>query len=426
MASFSKEIKAAFDKVLEGFEDALVVSGLATVFETDQVSMERSNDTIWRPMPYIATSYNGSDQTANFTSPTQLAVPASISIQKSSPFQLDAKELRDQLQKDRLGVAARQKLASDINVSLQDILCNQATLFVKRSGAAAGFDDVAAIDTALNARGIPMEDRVLVLSSANYNAMASNLQVASRSLDNETSTAALRRAYVGMVSGIETYKLDYANRKTAAAGGGGLTASTTYVAGGTGNYFQPQAISIGVAGQMSPVDNRSQVQTWSSTTNVVAGDSFTLAGVNAAHMITKKDSGVLQTFRVLEVLSANTLRVSPAMVNVAGVSQAEQAYGNCVITAQSGTAAIVFLNTVTGDQNPFYVKGALELLPGRLAIEANGGAEVLRATTKQGIEIVMQKQFDIKTQKTLFRFDSLWGVVLTNPSMAGIEMFSQT
>ncbi len=71
--------------------------------------MERSSDTIWRPMPYIAQSYDGSDATSNFADNTQLAVPATIGYQKHSTALLTAKEMRDQLQENRLGSSAAQR-----------------------------------------------------------------------------------------------------------------------------------------------------------------------------------------------------------------------------------------------------------------------------------------------------------------------------
>ena len=55
------------------------------------------------------------------------------------------------------------------------------TVVVKRATAAAGFDDVAAIDTAFNRMGIPMHGRKACYSSGDYNSMASNLAGASGS-----------------------------------------------------------------------------------------------------------------------------------------------------------------------------------------------------------------------------------------------------
>lgn len=421
--SFSKQETVAFDKIMEGFEDQLALVDLVSKFETDQVTMERSNDIMWRPMPYIAVSYTGSDQTSNFDDYTQLCVPASIDTQRSVPWAMSATELRDALQNDLLGKAAKDKLASDINLACLTRVSNEGTLFVKIAAAASGYSDLAECDAIMNEQGVPNTDRKLVLASRDYNSMANELSKASRSLDNETSIKALRESSVGRLAGFDTYKLDYAIRKTAAAGGAGLTISTLPAAG---NYYVPAATSQGSAGQQSNVDNRYQTVTLSSTTSVAAGDAFTIAGVEAAHHVTKSSTGRLKTFRVIRVLSGTTMVISPPLISNQGVSDAEAQNVNVVMSSTSATAAIVFLNTVTNTINPFWCKDAIEILPGRLVIDQNAGAGVLYSTTSNGIQVVMQKQFNIQTQKTFFRLDTRFGTVLKQPEMAGLVMFSQT
>ena len=420
--AFSKEERVAFENILEGFEDQLVLSRNVSTFRTDQESMERSNDTIWRPMPYIAQSFDGMDQTANFVDNTQLSVPARIGFSKSSPWIMDAKQLRDALQEDRLGKAAKQKLASDINVAIMNVAALQGTLVVKRTVAASGYDDVAQAEAIMNEQGIGPMERYLALSTRDYNGMAKDLQTASRSFGNSKSDKAYEKSLVGEVASFETYKLDYANRITAAAGGAGLTVSTLTAAT---NYWIPKATSVAATGETSNVDNRYQRITISSTTNVAAGDAFTIAGVNAVHHITKTDTGQLKTFRVISVDSATTLTISPPIVSAQGGTDAEKQYQNVVVTA-SGTAAIAFLNTVSAYANPFWHKDAFEILPGRYSVPSDSGAAVMRATTEQGIELVMQKQYDINTMKTKYRLDTLFGVVCAQPEMAGLILFSQT
>jgi 3-phosphoglycerate kinase len=64
-------------------------------------------------------------------------------------------------------------------------------------------------------------------------------------------------------------------------------------------------------------------------------------------------------------------------------------------------------------------------VPGiRLALDA--GAAVMRASTDQGIELVMQKQYDINTMRTKYRLDTLYGVVNKQPMMSGVIMFNQS
>lgn len=420
--SFSKEEIVAWEDMVEGFEDGLVLSKNISTFNTDQTQMERSNDTIWRPMPYIAQSFDGMDQTANFVDQTQLSVPARIGYKKSSPWIMDAVQLRDALQENRLGMAARQKLASDINVAVMNVAAQQGTLVVKRTVAASGYDDVAQCEAIMNEQGISGLDRYLALSTRDYNGMAKDLQTASRSFGNKKSDNAYEKSFVGEVASFDTFKLDYANRIAAAAGGAGLTVSTLV---GAANYWIPKATSVAATGEMSNVDNRYQRITISSTTSVVAGDCFTIAGVNAVHHITKVDTGQLKTFRVISVDSATTMTISPPIISTQGGTDAEKQYQNVTVTT-SATAAIVFLNTVSAYVNPFWHRDAFELLPGRYAVPEGTGAAVMRATTEQGIELVFTKQFDINTLKCKYRIDTIFGVACVQPEMAGLILFAQT
>jgi len=421
--SFSKEERVAFEQILEGFQDALVLSKNVGIYTTDQVMMERTNDTIWRPMPYVGESINaapGTDISASYKNFTQLSVPSSISFSKAVPFTLNALELRDALQEDRLGAAAKQKLASDINVAIMNVASLQGTLVVKRTAAATGYDDVAQADAIMNEQGVPDFERTLALSSRDYNGMANDLSKASRSFGNEKSDSAYERSRVGMVAGFDTLKLDYANRLTAAAGGGSLTIDTQNAAV---NYLVPAATSTSVGGQIN-VDNRYQTVTVSSTTSVAAGDAFTIAGVEAVHHITKQSTGQLKTFRVISVTNGTTMVISPGIISNQVVSDAAAQYQNCIVTP-SATAAIVFLNTTTAYANPFWQRDALELLPGRYSVPADAGTAVMRGTTDNGIELVMQKFYDINTMTTKYRCDTLFGVVNKQPEMSGIMLFGQ-
>ena len=421
--AFSKEERVAFEDILEGFQDALVLSRNVSLYNTNSTEMERTNNIIWRPEPYIMQSFTGTDMTSNFKDDTQLAVPATLGFSKSVPWVLTATELRDALQEGRLGTGAKQKLASDINVAINNVAALQGTLVVKRTTAASGFDDVAQADTLMNESGVPQFDRYLALSSRDYNGMANNLSALSRSFGNTKSNTAYEKAYVGPVSGFETFKMDYAYRKAAQLGGAGLTISTLDAAV---NYYIPKATSTAGTGETQNVDNRYQTVTVSSTTNVAAGDAFTIAALNNVHMITKQDTGSLKTFRVISVTNATTMVISPPIITNQVANDASAQYQNCVINTKSATSAIVFLNTVAAPVNVFWQKDALEILPGRYAVPTDAGAAVMRGATDQGIELVMTKQYDINTMKTKYRVDTLFGVVNKQPEMSGIMLFSQT
>lgn len=418
---FSKEEVVAFDKMLEGFEDGLIMSRNVSTFETNMQVMERANDTIWRPSPYILSSYDGSDATANFKDVTQLSVPATIGYQKHVPLQLTQKQLRDQMQEGRLGKSAAQRLASDINVSVSNVAALQGTLVVKRTAAASGFDDIAQADSLMNEQGIMQGDRYVALSSRDYNSMANNL--AGRQTLNGKTLTAYEKAYMGENAGFETYKLDYSYRLAAALG-------TTVTVNGANQYHTPVATSTATTGETSNVDNRYQNLTIAVTSGTVAiGDCFTIAGVYAVHHITKQSTGQLKTFRVVDIVSgaggSGVVKISPAIVSNGGGTPAEAQYQNVDSTPADG-AAITWLNTVAAPANPFWHKDSIEILPASLGIPSDSGAAVLRSTVDNGIEVVMQKFYDINTGLTKYRWDVLYGVANVNPEMNGIMLFSQT
>ena len=423
--SFSKEERVAFEDLLEGFQDALVLSRNVSVYNTDQTMMERANNTIWRPQPYIAQSVNSTPGTplAGYQGMTQLAVPATLGFSKTVPWEMTTLELRDALQEGRLGDSAKQKLASDINIAIMNAAAGLGSLVVPIAAAAGDYDDVALCDAIMNEQGVPDYDRFMALSSRDYNGLAGNLVGTARSFGNQKSDKAYERSYVGMVAGFDTYKMDYANRQTAAAGGGSITIDTS--GAGTQANYAPQATSTSVGGQIN-VDNRFQTVTVSSTTSVAAGDAFTIAGVFAVHHITKQSTGQLKTFRVVSVTNSTTMVITPPIIGAQSVAtDAQLQYKNVEVSAPSNTAAITFLNVNAASVNVFWQRDSLEILPGRYAVPSDAGVAVMRATTDQGIELVLQKFYDIDSMTIKYRMDTLFGVVNKNPEMSGILLFNQ-
>ena len=421
MPAFNKQEIVAFEKVLEGFQDALVVSKMFGTFTVDDTTAERAGNTVWRPQPYIVQSYVGLDQSANFNrNYTQLSVPTTLGYSHSVPLTLSATELRDLLQQQRLGEAALQRLASDINLDCSNLAALTGTVVVKRTAAAAGFDDVAAIDNAFNRLGVQMDRRVACYISADYNGMASNL--ASRVLDNSKSLSAYERAYVGKVSGFDTYKLDYAYRLTLAAG-------VTVTVNGANQYYTPRATSTAGTGEISNVDNRYQNLTIAVTSGTVkVGDAFTIAGVNEVHHITKQDTGNLKTFRITAIVSggggSGVVQISPPIISGGGSTDAELQYKNVTAVPANG-AAITWLNTASASVNPFWQADAFEIMPGRYKPAQDSGLAVMTAATDQGITVSMARQGSVNDLSTKYRWDVYYGLVNKQPQMSGIELFSQ-
>jgi hypothetical protein len=424
--SFSKEEITSFDRVLEGFQDALVVSQKFVKFATDGTTAERAGNTIWRPQPYIAQSFTGLDQTANFArNYTQLSVPITLNYSHAVPLTLSATELRDALQEQRLGQAAMQRLASDINVDCSNLAALQGSIVVKRTAAASGFDDVAIIDSTMNEQGIPYNDRCAFYSSRDYNSMASNLQVASRSFGNKKSDTAYEKALVGPVANFDLFKLDYAYRLPAATATGVTITNTQPL------FYTPTSTALDAGGLVYVnKDNRYQVISIAVTGSTVkVGDCFTIAGVNAVHHITKLDTGSLKTFRITAINTGaggtGTVTITPPIISATGGTDPEKQYQN-VTAAPTNGAAITFLNTVTAAANPFWQADAMQIWPGKYVPKEDSGLAVMSATTDQGITVVMTRQGSINDLSTKYRWDTFYGLACMQPEMAGIELFSQT
>lgn len=426
--AFSKEERVAFENLLEGFQDALVLSRNVSVYNTDQTMMERARDTIWRPMPYIAQSISSTPGTAipGYQNMTQLSVPATLGYSQTVPWTMTTLELRDALQEGRLGESAKQKLASDINVAIMNVAAAQGTLVVPVGAPAGTYDDIALCDSIMNEQGVPNYDRFLGLSSRDYNGLAGNIAgaaaAATRSFNGDKSNRAFERSYVGPVAGFETYKFDYANRITGSVAVG-ITIDTTSAA--IVDYV-PQATSTSVGGQIN-VDNRYQQVTLSSVVGVNVGDAFTIDGVEAVHHITKGSTGEPKTFRVIALAGGNDVVISPPIISASGLAptDAELQYKNVELVSTNAAAPVNFLNTAAANINVFWQKDALEILPGRYAVPSDAGAAIMRASTDQGIELVMQKFYDIDSMTIKYRLDTLFGVVNKQPEMSGILLFGQ-
>lgn len=419
--AFSKEEVVAFEEYLAAFNDMLTTSRNVSVYNPDSTTMARANDTIWRPVPYIGTVGERTVGVAvNPTGSTQLSVPTTIGYSPNSNFVLNGLELRDALQEGRIADSRMQQVASYINKKVLDVLALTSSLTVTRTTAAGTYDDIALCDTMMTEIGVPADSRVMTLNTRDYNGMAGNL--AGRQTMQGKPTGAYERSQVGVVANFDTFKADYTKRIRSAAGATGITIDTRSTAG---NFFVPRATVTAATGEQSNFDNRFQTITVSATGNLRAGDRFTIGGIEAMHLIAKEATGQPKTYTVVSVPSATTLVITPPIISNQGGTDAEAEYQNCAVTP-AASAPLSMLNLDAAGYNFFWHKSSVELVTGRYQVPTNAGANVIRASTDNGIEIVMTKFFNTSTFETLYTIDGLFGVVNLNPEMNGALLFNQT
>lgn len=403
-----------YKNVIKSFEDNLNVSLNVSVHGENGELMERGNDIIRRPIPMITTSANRTVGSALATRDvTDLYRESQLDVSKSVPLTLNAKEGRDKRRWTEMQRAAGQRLASDIEQSVQAEVGNLGSLVVAQSAlaSASGYDEVAECESLMLEIGIDTMERCLALNARDYNGLAGDLSKASRSLNNPKSLQAYERSYIGDIAGFDSYKLGTTINKLGAAG-----SSATMDTTGTLVQFAPAANQ----------DNTTQQITVTTTTGVVAGDAFTVAGLNAVNLISKQSTNQPKTFRVVSVDSGTTMTITPPMIGGGGGTDPEVDYQNIDVASTSATAAITYINTQDANYNYFWTKDSIEILAGRYAVPTDEGVKVMKGTTDQGIELCMTKEFSGSTFTGTYYFDIFYGVTNLDPQKNGILLFGQT
>lgn len=421
-----KQEMVAFDDMVAGFEDQLVVAQEVERFDLPGSAQEqaRYSDKVWRPMPFVPAVYDGFDQSSNFGNLTQLSVPVTVGQHKVTPISIGPKDGRDENAVRRYFRDASMTLASQVNLSVFTTAVNNASIVSKRTVAATGFDDLAQMAALFAERGVPNMDRKAFYSARDYLGMAANIAKPATS-DSPLARSAYERAYVKTIGGFDLFENDQ-SIILAPATATGVTITNTQPL-----YYTPVASTTDSDGNTTNVDNRRQIISIAVTGSTVkVGDAFTIAGVNSVHNISKANTGQLMTFRITKIVTGaggtGTVEITPPIISGGGATRAELEYKNVSATPANG-AVITFLNTTAASANLFFVKGAIELIPGSFAVNAEDGWNVVaKATTpKLGLPITYVRQGNINDLSVKARVEVDFGVGALNPQMIGIQLFGQ-
>jgi hypothetical protein len=407
---FIKTLDVLFEEFVENYDAACVLSTQAERGDHPAQEMQRAGDTFYVKQDYMTAVQTGMDISGgSATDVIERVVPTTFRQPDNVRFDLDALELRDPEKRGKYGKAASLRLASEVDKNLMIAVGTQASIVQKNTTAFAWTMGVAA-EAALTTRGISTgQGQIkLFMNPTDYQPVA--IDLGNRAYIGATSAAAYEQNQVPSISLFKTYRTD--NYYNLAAIG---TVSGTTVNGA--QSFTPSAMTSNL-----PTDNRRMTLTvaGANIANTKNGDAFTIAGVNAVHMIDKSDTGQLQTFRIISGAGTTSLVITPAII-------ATGPYQNVSAVAANG-AALVFLNTVTKPVNPFWKQGAVTIDYGRPAFaEFNGaGVQVMSATTKQGVPLAMMAAANVLTGKMILRFTTMYAATVLLPEQCGIILANQT
>lgn len=406
--ALAKDLEMMFEDFVEGYDAGCIISREAETSYPSPVDMQRAGDTFYKRQNFNANVTTGLDISA--ATPTDVIdrfVPTVFRSPDNVLYFLDAKEMRDPVYKSKMGQAAALRLAAEIDKNLYSTVAARAAIVVKKVGA-IDWTDFATAEALMLSRGIAGDrQRKAFLNPFDYSVIAKDL--GNRAYLGDWSKSAYERSQVPDVAGFKTFRTDNLANLT--------TAGT--VSGTTVNGAQSHTVTA-MTGDV-PTDNRQMTLTvqGANVGNIKAGDAFTIAGVNAVHQIDKSDTGQLMTFRVLSVAGGGTsLTITPAIV-------ATGPYQN-VSAVAANNAALSFLNNATKPVNAFWAQGAVTLDYGKLAFPTGEGAQVMTATTKNGVPLIMAYQFNSLTGKTSCRFTTLYATTVLDPEQCGIVIANQT
>jgi hypothetical protein len=220
------------------------------------------------------------------------------------------------------------------------------------------------------------------------------------------ATKAIEKAAIGYYGGFDMFRNNSLKNHTVGVNTGtplvnGATQNTAYSA--SGDAWTQSLITDG----------------WTNDTTdiLLAGDVITIAGVNSVNRRTRADTGSLQTFTVTADATSGastgpaTLTISPPIIT-SGPYQ--------TVTAAPADDAVITVKTGVGGtsypQNLAFHPSAITLAMAPLDLPTDGVSAARESL--DGISIRSARQYDITNDKTVFRFDILYGVKAQNPDMA--------
>lgn len=402
-----KTIDIMWEAFVEKFDAMCVLSKMVDKETLAPQDLQRGGDVMYVRQNFHASTVSGLDISAAADMDViERAVPLVFQDPQNVKYSMDAKEMRAEDTMRKQGEAAAAQLAAVIDTTLYNRAVDRATIAQFNTGAFS-WNMGQTAETALIQRGITSTQAKLLLNATDYQAVAADL--GGKAYMSDWSKAAYERSQVPGIGNFQTHRTD--NLKNVTLRG--------TVTGTTINGNQSHTVVAKDANGV-PVDNRQMTLTvqGANVANIKAGDTFTIANVNAVHMITKEDTGVLQTFRVLAVAGAGvTLTISPAIVTTGP-------YQNVTVQAATG-AAVSFVNAATKPANLFFTGDAIQLKYSRLHFPKDQGPKVMEATTENGAPLCMSYFFNHLTGKTQFRFHTYFAAEAVDPEKIGIIVANQ-
>lgn len=416
----AKTLVTYFDKVCEQLEKDTTMARTVEVDTAESgAALQNANNIYWRPVEQQSPVLDGWDLTGQETEIIEQAYPLRLSNPRNDFVQLRVDELRDQGFMDRRVTSSANKLSSDQNSRIADLVANTGTLYYE-SGS-IGYDFVAEARTLMRERQAYTGDGMsFYFNDRTYQVMAGDL--ASREDLSGRPESAYGTAGIGRrVAGFDAFEASYlgviptrANATTGAVAADVVEVPQGFVDEGNDVVsnidYRRGSVTLGVG----------------EGANFQVGDVITFAGINSIGVMDKKDTGELMTFRVV-AKDTDTLTIYPKPIaaDQTGITTEQAAYAN-ISTQIVATTVVSKANETGGRANTFWANDSVAIVNGDAPLDMLNefdGMKVVSETLDSGVRLYMAYDATLPTLNCRVRLFTWYGLVNKDPSRNGNSIY---
>ena len=372
----------------------------STVFSGAKVSASAS---IRRPVMFEATA----SATFSASDVEEAIVPVTVANRQHVGFSFtDAEEaLNIEEINERYIMPAMEELAQVVESAIA-AKYTEIPNFVGTPGTTPStFLEVANAGAELTKLGTPMRDRSAFWDSGTTVALANGLKSV---FTQPNAKRAIEEASFGRYGKFDNFESNSLKSHTV-----GVATGTPVINGAAQNVTYATA---------KDTDTQSLITDgWTNSTTdiLLAGDVFTIAGVNSVNRRTREDTGDLMTFTVISDADSGAT-TGPATLTIAPPIITSGPYQTATAAPADGAAIVV--KTGTGGtsyrQNMAFHRNAITMAFVPLDVAGAGEGVMQSRESFKGISITTTRWFDATNMKKNYRFDILFDIFVQNRSMA--------
>lgn len=323
---------------------------------------------------------------------------------KGIDLQFSSKELTLDIDEfsERFLADGMSKLANQVDTDLYDLALKVPNWVGTPGQTINSFSDFGAAPQRMDELAVPQTKRKSVLSNADYWAMLTSFSTLFAN-QGKTAEDALRKAWLGNISNVDTYKAQ--NIKTFTRG---TATNTTPAVDG--------ASQVSTYASVKTTDTQSLLlKAAGNAVTYVEGDIFTIADVYAVNPVSKATLPFLRQFVVTTAATASaggavTLTISPAIITSGAYQNVSAAPADSALITILGTASTGYAQNIFFHENAF----ALCMVP----MELPDAATYKARQSYKGLSVRIVGDYDIINNKNLWRLDILYGVKALDPRLA--------